>query len=214
MTWTHVIEHIIILISSFVAGIIIYFMMSKAHIKDKKERINWLVSIVIQLVIYLWIAKGIVLFPRLIKDPMAVLAYPSNAWMLSIALLFLAVHVAVHIKKNVIPVRHMIEVFVPVLISTQFVYVCIQLLQTNRTSYLIHASILFVLILLYIAVKNIHTPTGYMMLLFGWATGSIILSLLFSRLVLFGYTVSPILYVVLMALAGWTGWKMKFEREF
>lgn len=214
MTWTYVIEHILILIGSYITGIIVYALMSRAHVNDRKARISWLNSMVFQLVIYVWIAKGIVLFPRLVNDPLAVLAYPSSTAMLYIALLFLAIHLFVHIHNNVLPIRHMIEVFVPVLMSTQFVYVFIQYIQTKQTPDLLNVSILFGIMMISVVVRKVHTPNGYMILFVGWAMAKMIGSLLLSRGGLFGYTVSPILFAVCIVLAGWTGWKMKFEREF
>lgn len=214
MIWTHVIEHVAILICSFAVGIAVYFLMSRAPMKEKKARVNWLVSIVIQLVIYVWIAKALMQFSTLIKDPLAVLAYPSNATIFYIALLFLAMHLWIHIKKNVLSVEHMIEVFVPVFIHAQFVYQCVQLMQTERIAYLVSAFITLVLIVIYIAVEKIHTPSGYGLLFFVWALGSIILSLLFTHNVLFGYTVSPLIYVLFMIGTAWMCWTMRGKKEF
>ncbi len=214
MTWTSAIEHIVILLASFAIGIAAYIGISKETFKVKKKRLDWLFSITIQLVIYIWIAKVIVLFNLVIKDPFAVLAYPSNATILYLALIFTSIHIAVHIKKNVLPVNEMVEVFVPVLLSTQFIYVCIQLLQTGRIGFFINAAIVMVLLLIYITVDRVHTFRGSVMMFLAWAVGRIILSIVYAHKTLFGYLVSPLLYVVLGIGAILLLWKFKGERKF
>lgn len=214
MAWTNTIEQVVILMVSFGIGVASYFGMSYELLKVKKKRFDWLFSMVIQLVIYIWIAKIIVLFKVTIKDPFAVLAYPSNATIFYLALIFTTIHIAVHIKKNMLRVDEMIEVFVPVLLSTQFIYVCIQLFQTGRTPFLINAGIVMVLLLVYLTVDKAHTVRGSVGLFIAWAVGKIILSTVFEHKTLFGYMVSPLLYVVLIIGASLFIWKFRIERKF
>lgn len=214
MTWTSAIEHIVILLASFAIGVAAYIGMDTETFKVKRKRLDWLLSITIQLVIYIWIAKVLVLFNLVIKDPVAVLAYPSNATILYVALIFTSIHIAVHIKKNVLPVNAMVEVFVPVLLSTQFIYVCIQLLQTGRTGFFINAAIIMVLLLMYITVDQLRTFRGSVTIFITWAVAKIILSIGFAHKTLFGYLVSPLLYVVLGIGAILLLWKFKGERKF
>ncbi len=214
MTWTTAIEQIIIIMASFAIGVAGYIGMSQEVFKVKKKRLDWLFSMVIQLVIYIWIAKVIVLFKVVFKDPLAVLAYPSNAMILYLALLFTAIHIAVHIKKNVLPVNEMIDVFVPVLLSTQFIYVCIQLFQTGRTGFLINAGIVMVLLLVYLTVEKVHTFSGLVTIFIAWSLGQLVLSTVYAHKTIFGYMVSPLLYIVLMIGASLLLWKIKVERKF
>lgn len=214
MTWTNAIEQIVIIMASFAIGIAGYIGMSKELFKEKKKRMDWLFSMVIQMVIYIWIAKVIVLFKLAIKDPIAVLAYPSNTTILYLALIFTAIHIAIHIKKNVLQVEGMLEVFVPVLLSTEFIYVCIQLFQTGRTGFIINAAIVMVLLFVYLLIEKMHTSRRLVALFIAWAIGKIVLSTVLGHKVLFGYMVSPIMYVVLMIGSILFIWKFKVERKF
>jgi len=214
VTWTNAIEHIVILIISFIVGVGGYIGMNKEPFQQQKKRLDWLLSIVIQLVIYIWLAKVLVLFNIAIKDPFAVLAYPSNATMLYLALIFTGIHIAVHIKKDVLSGREMIQVFVPVLISTHFVYSCIQLYQTERTAFLIQAGIGVLLILIYVVMEKLHQAEGSLMLFMVWSFGNGLIAVMYKHFTLFGYTISPFIYVGFMVGSLLFVWKNKGERKF
>lgn len=214
MTWTNAIEHIAILMISFVIGVGSYIGMSKEPFQQLKKRLDWLLSIVIQLVIYIWLAKVLVLFKLVIKDPFAVLAYPSNATMLYLALLFTGIHIAIHIKKGVLLGSEMIRVFVPVLLSTHFVYSCIQVYQTSRTAFLIQAGIGVLLIIIYVMFEKVHYVRGSLLLLILWSFGNGWIAIIYEHYTLFGYLLSPFIYVGLMVGSLLIGWKFARERKF
>lgn len=213
MTWTSAIEHIVILIISFTIGVGGYISMNKDPFQQQKKRLDWLLSIVIQLVIYIWLAKVLVLFKKAIKDPFAVLAYPSNATMLYLALIFTGIHIAIHIKRKVLSGKEMMLVFVPILISTHFVYSCIQLYQSGRIGFLIQAGLGMILILLYAVNERLHHVQGSLLVFMIWSFGNGLIAVMYEHYTLFGYTSSPFMYAGLFVGSLLIGWKYKSERK-
>src|SRR5690625_3616935 len=64
---------------SFIAGFIFFYLMSALSKAKKKQQAEEVTSLLINFVIYIWIGKILLNFLTFIKDPLAVLAYPSNS---------------------------------------------------------------------------------------------------------------------------------------
>ena len=80
-----------IIIISFVVGLIFFYMISYLSKEQRKAQIEEIVSQLINFIIFIWIGKIILNFSIFIKDPLAILAYPSNAEAFYLAVLFSAI---------------------------------------------------------------------------------------------------------------------------
>ncbi|WP_085992653.1 hypothetical protein [Oceanobacillus senegalensis] len=69
---------ILVLVSSFLIGIIVFYMMSSLTKDEKWIHIKEIVSQLIDIVIFIWIGKILLNLFTFVNDPVAVLAYPSS----------------------------------------------------------------------------------------------------------------------------------------
>src|SRR5699024_7227882 len=86
---TTVLTFSLILIGSFIAGLLFTYITSIASKTTRKKQLDAIISIVINLIIYIWIGKILANISLFIEDPFAVLAYPSDGKALAIALALL-----------------------------------------------------------------------------------------------------------------------------
>src|SRR5690625_4868656 len=85
---------------SFIAGFIFFYLMSALSKAKKKQQAEEVTSLLINFVIYIWIGKILLNFLTFIKDPLAVLAYPSNSHAFYLALLFSGIHILYKNKRH------------------------------------------------------------------------------------------------------------------
>src|SRR5690625_476361 len=68
-----------LLILSFIIGGIFFYVMSVETKEIKKQQIELIFSLLINFIIFMWIGKIVQHVPLIFKDPLAILAYPSNS---------------------------------------------------------------------------------------------------------------------------------------
>src|SRR5690625_4872518 len=97
------ISPILIIGVSFIAGFIFFYIFSNLHKTEKKEHIQEITSLIINFIIFIWIAKILLNFNLLIKDPFAGLAYPSNSNSFYLAIVFITVNIFIKVKRESFP---------------------------------------------------------------------------------------------------------------
>src|SRR5699024_377189 len=86
---------------AFIIGMLFYYMTTSEKDRKKKQHaIDLALSYIINFVLYTWLAKIVVLFSLFIKDPFAVLPYPSDSRMFYLANVFLLIHIVIQIKRK------------------------------------------------------------------------------------------------------------------
>ena len=177
-----------LIVVSFAIGIIIFYIMSELSEEEKKAYISEITSQLINLVLFIWLAKIVLNFSVFIADPLTILAYPSDstAFYLAIGLTTVWFFItSIRKKKEILP---LIESFVPIFLVSSFVYEFIQyVIYQHRYSfgYLI---LLGMLILLYYLVKTRYSFLLYVAI---WSIGMIILAIVQPYVTVFGYMMAP-----------------------
>src|SRR5690625_3372838 len=123
---------IIILIVSFIAGFIFFYVTSSLTNHVKKKQLGEITSLLIDFIILIWIGKLILNINVFIRDPLAVLAYPSNSKAFYIAVLLLILHIGYQVKRHKLEIKALLFSFVPVFLVASFVYEFIQIVWRSE----------------------------------------------------------------------------------
>ncbi|MDY0407514.1 hypothetical protein ACFFIS_10610 [Virgibacillus soli] len=137
-----------IIAASFIAGLVFYYLASSHDRVQKKKYIEDMVSLLIHFIIYIWIGKIAVNFLLFIRDPIAVLAYPSNSKALYVAvvLMILTIFYQHYRNKRIFQ----FDVFIPVFFAASFVYEFIHILLNGITFEWAYLGLLLLLLIVYL----------------------------------------------------------------
>src|SRR5690625_5171379 len=95
-----VLKAIGIYIISFLAGFAFYYFTNQKGKAEKRKMIDQFLSLIINFIIYIWLGKIIVHILLVFKDPLAVLAYPSDSKVLFVATILFAGHLVYFLFKR------------------------------------------------------------------------------------------------------------------
>ncbi|WP_240510215.1 hypothetical protein [Virgibacillus profundi] len=109
-----------IIVISIVAGLIFFYIVSDLPKEKRKVHIEEMVAQLINFIIFIWLGKIILNFFIFIKDPLAILAYPSDSDAFYLALLFSAIVLMYKSKRNEIDILLFIESFLSVFLVRHF----------------------------------------------------------------------------------------------
>src|SRR5690625_4050801 len=115
-----------ILVGSFLFGLLIYYFANSFSKEKKKQHIDLVISQMINFVIFIWIGKIIYQFRMFIQDPIAVLSYPGHAEFVYIATVLFLISIGVQVYWKKFDLKTYINVFIPVMNVSGFLYECIQ----------------------------------------------------------------------------------------
>ncbi|HLS36522.1 MAG TPA: hypothetical protein VK061_09805 [Bacillota bacterium] len=187
-----------ILVGSFLFGLLIYYFANSVPKEKKKQHIDLVISQMINFVIFIWIGKIIYQFRLFIQDPIAVLAYPSHAESFYIATVLFLINIGVQVYWKKFALKTFINVFIPVMIASAFLYEFIQM-QLFEQQFISHFIVLIALLLCYVFMKK--STTNNLLLLFGWTLGLLIISYIDPFIMVFQYLISRIYIILTMVLA-------------
>lgn len=195
MAQIQVLIKIAILFGSFVFGFIVYYFVNPKT-KKLKEQVDFIGNYLITYVVFILVGKVLYHYKLFFKDPMAVLAYPSDspAFYIGTILFIVAIIVQLYLEKLQLP--SLIHIFVPVVVGGSFLYEFIQMqfYDKGALSYLIvHILLLVGYILLDRSVRN------DLLILFGWMVGLVVLSFVEPFIMIFQFIVS-IWFVLFMMI--------------
>lgn len=193
---TTVITSIGMLLISFLGGFMYYYVLDAHPKEEKKKQMGEVTSLLINFIIFIWLGKILVHLPKFMKDPLAILAYPSDSGAFYLAVLFTLLNLLyrkIRHKQKLLPLFH---VFVPVFMVASFLYEFFQFAIKGDSSNWFYLSFTFLFVISYALLQDKikkTTLTAVMMLL--WAIVQGVLSLIFSYVTLFTYMISPLFFL-------------------
>lgn len=201
MPQIQVLLKIAVLVMSFLSGIIVYYLISTDEKAKKKSSVEAIISLTINFIIYIWLGKIIINITKFIRDPLSVLAYPSNADAVYIATILLFINLLYRKFRNDEQLSTILFAFIPVFLISSFVYEFYQLIVERSVYnwlYLVFlglSSLIYVFVYGKISIRRLSVGFGMSIVI-----GQFILSLL-HQLTVFGYRLSPF-YFAGLALLG------------
>jgi len=194
-----VLTFLLILIGSFAAGLLFTYTTSVASKEKRKKQIDALISMVINLVIYIWIGKILANLSLFIQDPFAVLAYPSNGRALAIALVLLTIHIFYKVwfkKENMMPV---VIQLLPVFIASAFMYEFLQMTVMGNKSHWMQVLLYAVLLLIYVLLQE--GALRNWIIIYSWLIIQLFFTITKSYTTVFQYSLSLTFIIVLFIVA-------------
>lgn len=192
MAAAQILTAISIIFMSFVVGISAFYYTSDLSKTLKKKHIAEITSQLVNFVIFIWVGKIVLNLPVLIKDPLAILAYPSNAQAFYLAVLFSTLTLAYKHVRRKMDVTSLINAFLPVFLIASFVYEFTQFFWSNDRYAIGYIALLAVLLVVYLFTYNhIKATTLTIMMVIGWSTGKLVLTFILPFTTVFGYIMEP-----------------------
>ncbi|WP_106497987.1 hypothetical protein [Lentibacillus sp. Marseille-P4043] len=183
---------IAIIVLSVIVGLVFYYVLSDETKVRKMKQLEEFASQLINFVIFIWIGKIILHFSVFIKDPLAILAYPSGSQGFYLAVLFSGFVLAYKSKRGRINMLAFIASFLPVFLAASFTYEFIQLIWNNNTYSFGYIVLLTILMVSYLLIRgHVTTRTLICLILIGWTTGILVLSFIQPFVTVFGYIMAP-----------------------
>ncbi|RYG74682.1 hypothetical protein EU245_00400 [Lentibacillus lipolyticus] len=177
---------------SITVGFIYFYIMNDLPKQQKKKHIGDLTSQLINFIIFIWIGKIILNFSIFIKDPLAILAYPSNSDAFYLAVLFSAIILVYRSKRNQMDVPAFMESFLSVFLTASLLYEFIQLIWNNNTYAFGYLVLLCVLLVLFLLIQGrVTTSSLLMIMLTGWSSGMMLIAYTQPIATVFGYMMDP-----------------------
>lgn len=186
-----------IYVLSFIVGIVFFYVMSHDEKATKKKLIDDALSMLISFIIFVWIGKGIVHFQLLFKDPLAVLAYPSDSRMFYIATVLLFINYLYLYLRGKIDLVRLLQAVLPVLLAASFTYEFLEIIVYHYERNWLYFIALIVLLFIYIFWRQRHDFIIFII----WLVVQFLLASLFSYTLLFGYMLSAWYFMSLIICA-------------
>ena len=182
-----------IIVVSIAAGFISFYIISNLSKGTKKRNIEELTSQFINFVIFIWLGKIIIHFSTFIKDPLAILAYPSDSSAFYLAVLFITILLAYKAKRKKLDSEAFTEAFLHVFLVASFSFEFIQLVWNNNPFALGYLILLTILLVLYFTLnERITVHRLVIILLIGWSSGMTGLFFLQPIVTVFGYNLTRV----------------------
>lgn len=183
---------IAIIVISLLAGFLAFYLISDLSKMEKKKHIGELTSQLMNFVIFIWVGKILLNFSVFIRDPLAILAYPSNSSAFYLALFFSAVTIAIKSKRDQIDVLSLVKSFIYVFLIGSFVYEFIQIVWNNDTYSISNMILLTVLIIIFLFMRGrLTTNMLIIIMVIGWTSGTLALAYIMPFTMVFGFTMAP-----------------------
>lgn len=180
-----------VIILSFIVGVILYYVLSILSKAEKKQQIDALISLLINFVLYIWLGKVLAHLQQFFRDPLAVLARPSDAQTLYIALILVTINILYLVVYRKVKVSGLMYTFVPVFIGASFTYEFIKIVFLSNTSTWGYLSLLLILVIGMVSLyEKIESTLFIVIIMATWIIGQFILSFLFPYIVVFTYLIS------------------------
>ncbi|MFD1929600.1 hypothetical protein ACFSFY_16275 [Sporosarcina siberiensis] len=182
---------IAIIIISWGVGFLSFYLLS--DLSKKKIYMEEIVSQLINFVIFMWIGKVLLNFSVFIKEPLTILAYPSNSYAFYLAVLFSVLTIGMKSKRKKVDLVPFLNSFIHVFLLSSFVYEFIQIVWSNNTYSIRYMGLLAVLIVAIVVIRErITIYKVNILMLIGWTLGTIGLAFIMPFIMVFGYTISPL----------------------
>ncbi|MFC4025308.1 hypothetical protein ACFOUV_16040 [Oceanobacillus longus] len=181
-----------ILVLSFAAGIISFYIMSDLPKEEKKKQIDELISQLVNFVLFIWLGKILLHFSIFIKDPLAILAYPANSDSFYLAALGIVIVLFYKSFRKQLNVLALMKSFLHVFLVASFLYEFIQFVWYNNPYAFGYLIVLAILLLLYFLLyRRITASLLLMVMVGGWSLGMWMLTSIQPFVTVFGYIMEP-----------------------
>ena len=181
-----------VIIKSFVIGFIFFYIISHLPKEQKKAQLEEIFSQLVNFVIFIWVGKIILNLSIFVKDPLAILAYPSNADAFYLAVLFSSILLLykAYIKK--FDVLQLITSFLPVFLVASFSHEFIQMFLKNNIYSFGYLTLSTILLVLFLFINDRLTSKHLIMtILISWSLGVLVLTYTQPFVTVFGYMMVP-----------------------
>lgn len=187
---------------SWLLGFIVFYLLSPMPKAQRKHQIQEVSAHLINFVLFIWLGKLLLNFPRFIENPLAVLAYPSNASAFYLAVLFTLGTVIYKMKKEKVDLPKLLEGFIYVFLVASFIYEFMQIIWQGTRVAPLYFILIGGLIFLQLFLQNRLSANQLVaVLLIGWGAGTLALSVFTPYVIVFGYTIAQ-WFLLLVLLSG------------
>lgn len=193
-----------IIIGSFLVGFAFFYVTSPFTKEVKKRVLDQTISMLINFVIYVWIGKILLNIGLFVRDPLAVLAYPSDSSAFYAATLLILIHIIWKVWRKKMTDTNLLVGFMPIFLAASFIYEFIQMFWFENSYSLMYIGMLTILIIIFLLVQDKIAGWQLSLYLFMlWSLGQIILSFILPFATVFSYIMSPwYLFIVLLLSIG------------
>lgn len=186
------VSSIAVIVISLIAGVISFYLMSESPKMQKKKQTEEMASQFVNFIIFIWLGKILLNVTIFIKDPLAVLAYPSSSSSFYLAVLFSTLTLAYKAVRKLMDVPAFIQSFILVFLVASFVYEFIQIIWKDNTYSIWYVALLTILLILYQLIRDrIASGKVIMTMLIGWSFGMVVLAFVQPFATVFGYIMAP-----------------------
>ncbi len=192
MAVAQVLSMVAILAISVAIGFVAFYLTSDLSKVHKKQWITEMLSQLINFVIFIWLGKIVWHFDLFIQDPLAILAYPSNAQAFYLAVLFIVLTLAYKQFRGKLDIHAFMYVCIPVFLVASFVYEFIQFVWENHTSAIGYLALLALLLIVFVFIRDrLNHSAVTIVMMMGWTAGVLLLTLIQPLTTVFGYIMVP-----------------------
>lgn len=204
MATTQAILSIAVILISFLSGFLLFYLISPLAKEAKKKHMEEMLSLIINFILFIWLGKIIKHLSIFIRDPIAVLAYPSDSTAFYIAVLLISIHMVYKVIRHSFAVKPILHSFIPVFLMANFVYEFIQNTWFDRPYAWAHMTLLVILLLIYILLLGRKPNYIFYLFAFLWVIGQLSLAYLLPFTTIFHYILAPwFLWLLLLAILLW-----------
>lgn len=192
MATAAILSSIAIIVISIIAGFISFYLIGDLSRSHKKKQLEEITSQLINFVIFIWLGKILLNFSVFIKDPLAILAYPSDSHAFYFAVLLSSIMLAYKSVRKQLDVQGLMNSFLPVFLAASVVYEFIQIVWYKDTYSIGYMVLLTVLLVIYLILHDrVAALTLTIIMLTGWSAGTLALAVILPFTTVFGYIMAP-----------------------
>lgn len=192
-------SELVIIIGSFIIGFIYSYFFSPFSKTERRQYVEEVQNLFLMFILSLFIGKVILKFSLILRDPIAVLAYPSNSKAFYIALCLTAVFgfYRVHWFKCDLCRLRLLFVSFTVFLSASFSYELIYYwLDTRDYSWLLIVFLATLIVTVRIAYQWLCLQKVTAILILGWSVGQWVIAVVYKTAV-FHFQVNSMFYVII-----------------
>lgn len=202
MIITEALISMVIIAVSLMFGMLSFILVSTLSRGQKKEQMEELMSQFINLIIFMWMAKILLNLDDFIKDPLVILAYPSDSLAFYIAVLLMTGFLVYKMRKGKTNLHIFLETFITVFLTSSIMYEFICFVREDNLYSFAYLTLLIIILIIFLLFQDRMKNGALMTLtLLLWSVGIIVLAGIYPGAAVFGYTIR-IWFVVLMFTAG------------
>lgn len=168
---------------SFAIGIAAIYVLSDASKKERKKQIDYVITILIHFVLYIWLSKILLRIQVVFNDPIAVIAFPSDSRSFYLAHIWIAVHQ--WFKRQALP-----TLFIPIILASSFVYEFIQVVFFEQHYKFYYVIMLGVLLIGFLLLKYKCDLSHLVKIIsFVWTSGIFLFSTMYPLFTIYGFII-------------------------